>query len=66
VRFLDVGTESFISPSTYVTDYISSVIVFDLAEWWQRIISSTLVIVVITSLATFFWVNLAIDWFATF
>jgi hypothetical protein len=39
---------------------------FNLAEWWQRIISSSLVIVVITSLATFFWVNLAIDWFATF
>jgi hypothetical protein len=58
VGFLDVRAKSFICSATDVAHYISSVVVFDFAEFGQRIINSSLVVVVVTGLASSFWVNL--------
>jgi hypothetical protein len=48
--FLDVRTKSFIGSTTDVADYISSVVVFYFAEFRQRIISSSIVIVPVATL----------------
>jgi hypothetical protein len=50
VRFLDVGTESLVCSTTNVADYISSVVIGNLAKFGQRIIGSSLVVISVTTL----------------
>ena len=57
VTLFDVRAKALVCSATDVTDYISSVVIGNLAKRWDGIVNPTSVVISVTTLASAFWIN---------